>query len=146
MSVKLIREAGFTLVELLCTLSILGLIITLAVPNLSNLITNKTYHQLRYQIISQLEDAQLVAMASEVEVAVKFSNSEMTTWIDGKQKQQMEFPENIQISSNYQENKVLFRETGHVRGGTIFIKQNNREWMKVVIQVASGTTKVLIHD
>lgn len=146
MSVKRSKEAGFTLVELLCTLSVLGLVITLAVPDLSNLVTKKTYLQLRYQIISQLEDAQLVAMAREVEVAVKFSNSEMTTWIDGKQKQQMELPENLQISSNYKENKVVFRETGHVRGGTIFIKKNNREWMKVVIQVASGTTKVLIHD
>lgn len=146
MQVKMVREAGFTLVELLCTLSILGLVISLAVPNLSNLRTKATYFQLRYQIISQLEDAQLVAMASEMEVAVKFSNSGMTTWIGGKQKQEMKFPKNLQISSNYQESKVLFRENGHVRGGTIFIKRNNREWMKVVIQVASGTTKVLIHD
>lgn len=145
MQVKAAKESGFTLVELLCTLSILGLIISLSVPNLSNLITNMTYLQLRYQIISQLEDAQLVAMANEMEVAVKFSNSGMTTWVEGQQKQKMEFPQNLQISSNYQGNEVIFRETGHVRGGTIFIKQNNREWMKVVIQVASGTTKVLIH-
>jgi prepilin-type N-terminal cleavage/methylation domain-containing protein len=145
MPIKKDREAGFTLVELLCTLSILGIIISLAIPNLFSLSINTTYVQLRYQIISHLEEAQLMALAREVEVSVRFSSNGMITWSDGKRLQQIEFPENLQISSNYPENEVLFRETGQVRGGTVYIKQNNKNWMKVVIQVASGTTKVIVH-
>ncbi|MCH5583916.1 prepilin-type N-terminal cleavage/methylation domain-containing protein [Shimazuella sp. AN120528] len=145
MPVKNTKEAGYTLVELLCTLSIMGMLISLAVPNLSTVIAKATYLQLRYQIISQLEDAQLTAMAREIEVSVQFSNRTITTWVDGKTQYKTILPEDVKISSNYKENRVLFRKTGQVRGGTIHIKKNEKNWMDVVIQVASGTTKVIFH-
>jgi prepilin-type N-terminal cleavage/methylation domain-containing protein len=143
MSMKRNSESGFTLVELLCTISILGLISSLALPNVSTLMANATDMQLKYQITSQLDEAQLIAMAKETEVFVRFTDHGIITVINGKIIQQSKLPNDITIVSNYHQNQVTYQETGQVRGGTIVLKRSRKDWMKVVIQVASGTTKVV---
>jgi Tfp pilus assembly protein FimT len=139
---KLRKEAGFTLVEMLCIISILGLFCSIAVPDITALISKATYTQLRFDITSQLKEAQLLAMSKEIEVLVRFTNDDITTIENKKITKQIQLPEDIQINSNYKNNEVVFQETGQVRGGTIILKQYNKEKMKVVIQVASGTTKI----
>ncbi|WP_037463510.1 type II secretion system protein [Shimazuella kribbensis] len=145
MSVKAKNESGFTLVELVCTISILGLLASLAIPNLSTIITKATDNQMKYQISTQLEDAQFLAMSKEQSVVVHFTNQQIITYANQKNQHVTQLPEDIVITSNYKNNKVVFQKSGQVRGGTIVFKRNKQEWMKVVIQVASGTTKVVFH-
>jgi prepilin-type N-terminal cleavage/methylation domain-containing protein len=145
MSVRANNERGFTLVELLCTISILGLLVSLAIPNLSSIISKATYTQIKYQISSQLEDAQLLAMSKEQSVVVQFTNQQIITTANHKNYQVTSLPEGIKIISNYKNHKVTFQESGHVRGGTIVLRRSKQVWIKVVIQVASGTTKVVFH-
>jgi Tfp pilus assembly protein FimT len=145
MQKKLRKEAGYTLVEMLCIISILGLFCSIALPDITALISKATYTQLRFDISSQLKEAQLLSMSKEIEVFVRFSNDRITTIENKKITKQVQLPEDTQIDSNYKNNEVIFQETGQVRGGTIILKQYNEEKMKVVVQVASGTTKIQIN-
>lgn len=146
MSLSRKQEAGFTLVEMLCTCSILGLVLALAIPHMGKLIAQTSLIQLRHQITSQLEQAQLLAMAKETETLVQFTNNQMIVKQNGQQISQITLPKGLQISSNYPQNQVIFRETGQVRGGTIFFYQQGLKVMRLVIQVASGTIKVVVHE
>jgi prepilin-type N-terminal cleavage/methylation domain-containing protein len=146
MSLETKQETGFTLVEMLCTCSILGLMLTLAIPDMSRLIDQATQVQLRHQIKTQLEHAQLEAMAKETETLVQFTNEQIITRQGEQIISQIVLPKDVQVTSNYSHNQVVFQETGQVRGGTIAISQQGYGMMKIVIQVASGTTKVIIHE
>jgi prepilin-type N-terminal cleavage/methylation domain-containing protein len=137
-------EAGFTVVELLCTLSIFGLLLALALPPVQTLVVDATNTRVMYQLTSQLDEAQLVAIAYEKEVTVQFTNRVITTEIDGKVHTRTLLPDAIHVVSNYAQNKLIFRKTGQVRGGTIVLYRKNQIWVKVVIQVASGASKVVV--
>jgi competence protein ComGD len=51
-------------------------------------------------------------------------------------------PGGYQIVSNYPGNRIVFRETGQVRGGTITLLQGEKLLGKIVVHVASGHPKV----
>ena len=123
MSKKLVREAGFTYVELLCVLSIMGLLTSFAMPDAANVSMRFSNEKLRLEVISGLQQAQLVAMAKEKEISVYFSENNMFTFEDEKVIRILHLPDEIQIESNYKNNTVVFQETGQVRGGTIILRR-----------------------
>jgi prepilin-type N-terminal cleavage/methylation domain-containing protein len=144
MQVKRGIEAGFTVVELLCTLSVVGLLLTLALPSMSTLLAKANLSQVTYQLTAQLDEAQLLAMAYEQDVTVSFRDRVIITELAGKEHARTSLPEAIYYRTNYMQNKLTFRKTGQVRGGTIVLYRGKQVWLKVIVQVASGASRVVV--
>jgi prepilin-type N-terminal cleavage/methylation domain-containing protein len=143
---KIKREAGFTFVELLCTISLLGLLTTLAVPNITNIVSKTADQQLRLAVIAQLQQAQLIAMAKEKEIGIRFTKEKMLTIEDEQVTDIIPLPEVSQIQTNYKNNEIVFQDTGQVRGGTITLSRLEKAHIKIVIQVASGVTRMEFYE
>ncbi len=138
------NEGGWTLVELVLTLTLLGLLAALAVPAF-------------FQIGERLErKLTLDALASDLRLAQREAESRETVTelrIDpsgdgyrlvreGKTFRRASLRPRYRLSSNYPSGKILFRPSGQVRGGTLWLEREGKRVGRLVIQVASGRPRV----
>jgi len=77
------RSRGFTILELLIALCILGLLAAVAVPSMSSMTANQHLIGAAEQIYGHLQQARLEAVARNTTVYVNFSADGTTTWTYG---------------------------------------------------------------
>lgn len=136
------NDSGFTLVEMLCACSILGLILTLALPNMNQLIERTKSQELSHQVIAQFQQARWKAMAKESETFVTLTDHKLVTVQAGQVIYKTDLPIGLHVTSNYPRNEICFEPTGQVRGGTILFHQQGKIMLRLIIQVASGLPEV----
>lgn len=139
-------EDGWTMVELIFTLSLLGLLATLSLPAFSQLGERVEREMFLHFLAIDLQYAQMEAMSREEEVIVHIASN--SRWIiitqADKHVRKTEIPQRYQLKHNYPDGKIIFRRTGQVRGGTIKLLTGNRVCGLIKIQVASGRPRVVM--
>lgn len=137
-------EGGWTLIELVLTLTLLGLLATLAVP---------AFLQIGERLERKLT---LDALASDIRLARREAESrEVVTELridpsgrgyrvvqGGKAIRRASVRSRFRLTSNYPSGRILFRPSGQVRGGTLWLERDGKRVGRVVIQVASGRPRV----
>ncbi|MFC7442254.1 Tfp pilus assembly protein FimT/FimU [Laceyella putida] len=137
-------ERGWTLIELTMVILVLGWIFSICYPAFATL-GERTERQLFLGVLAnELILAQTEAESREAEVTVLIDGPAKRVIVyQGEQKQRaLLIPGRYQIVSNYPGNRIVFRETGQVRGGTITLLQGEKLLGKIVVHVASGHPKV----
>lgn len=139
-------EEGWTLIELILSLFVLGLLLTITVPAFSQ-IGERTEREMFLDFFaSDLQLAQTEAVSREREVTVQLDpDKSLITVAQGKSLlRKTKIPRRYQLKSNYPGNRIVFRETGQVRGGKVELYLRGRLAGAILIQVASGRPKVVI--
>lgn len=137
-------QAGWSLIELLFTLFLFGLIASLCMPAISTISERVERMLLMQELASQLQLAQMEAMSKETEVTVKLDSAKNEVHIvqNGLVLRRIRIPPLYRLTSNYPNQSLVYRETGQVRGGTLSLYTGKRLVGRLVIQVASGLPKV----
>jgi Tfp pilus assembly protein FimT len=140
-----VNEEGWTLIELIGTLSILGLLVTLAFPQwvtISQQIEEEMFLQL---FALEIYDARMQAIAYQQEVAVEWQKRRVVVRTAEQVLRSLEIPDHLQIESNYAQDRLLYRRSGQAVGGTIWLKRNQETIGKLIVQVASGVPRVVMN-
>lgn len=139
-------EEGWTIIELIGTLSILGLLVGLAFPQWVTL-SQKIEEEMFLQLFAlEIYDARMQAIAYQQEVAVEWQKNRVVVRTDKHILRSMEIPPHLQLESNFTQNRLLYRQSGQAVGGTIWLKRNQRTIGRLVVQVASGLPRVVVHS
>jgi type IV fimbrial biogenesis protein FimT len=77
------RSAGFTLLEVLVALAILGILVGVAMPSFSSFTANQHLVGAAEQVYGHLQQARLEAVSRNTAVRVNFSATGTTTWTYG---------------------------------------------------------------
>lgn len=143
---KFDEEAGWTLVELIITLSVLGMIVTLSYPAFAQVGERMERELFLDFLASDLQFARTEAMSREEEVKVTFNNSEHQIIVKQKNTllRVMKIPNRYWIDTNYPNHEITFRKSGQVRGGTIQLCLNGQAVGEIRVQVASGIPEVVM--
>ncbi|SEN06487.1 GspH/FimT family pseudopilin [Lihuaxuella thermophila] len=138
-------EEGWTLVELILSLFVLGLLLTVSVPAFTQIGERAEREMFLDFFSSDLQLAQTEAMSREREVSVEILTDErlITVRQGPLLLRKVKIPRRYQLKSNYPANRIVFRETGQVRGGKVELYLRGRLAGTVHIQVASGRPKVV---
>ncbi|MBA4493270.1 GspH/FimT family pseudopilin [Paenactinomyces guangxiensis] len=138
------REAGWTLVELILILSLLGLLAMLSLPAFSRIGERAEREMFLHSIASDLQLAQVEAVSRRQEVIVHLdSKNHLITVKQGNNLlRKTTIPPRYQLKSNYPANRIVFRETGQVKGGTLQLYLGGQLTGTIKMQVASGRPKV----
>lgn len=132
------------MLELVLTLMLIGLLASLAVP---------AFHQIGERLERKLtldslaSDLRLARREAEsresvTELRIDSSGSEYRVVREGKTIRRASLRPRYRLTSNYPSGRVLFRPSGQVRGGTLWLERNGERVGCVVIQVASGRPRV----
>jgi len=78
------KQSGFTLVELLITIALMGIVTAIAIPNCIEWLPNYRMRSAAQDLLSNFQKAKLAAVKSNVDVAVCFKsdNSGYTAFVD----------------------------------------------------------------
>ncbi|MGA9173303.1 MAG: GspH/FimT family pseudopilin [Thermoactinomyces sp.] len=139
--IKRCGERGWTFVEMLLILFMLGLFTAIAMPAFSALGERAEREMFLDSLATQIQLAQLEAVSRESEVTLFLNAHEIKVNQGEEEIRTIPVPAKYNLQSNYKGNRVIFRETGQVQGGTIQIFLARQLVGKVVIQVASGRPK-----
>jgi prepilin-type N-terminal cleavage/methylation domain-containing protein len=137
-------ERGWTLIELIMVIIVLGWMFSITYPAFATMGERTERQFFLGALASELSLAQTEAESREREVTVILDNARKRITISqGTNRQRMLLiPAKYAVTSNYPSNQIIFRETGQVRGGTIWLKREGKPIGKVVVHVASGHPKV----
>lgn len=136
------KEDGWTITELMFTLTIFGFILTLAVPTLSSVGERIEKELFLHFLATDIELAQMEAISRQEEVKVAFCSQAVEITQTHHILRRVVIPKKYTLKTNYRGQQVLFRRTGQVQGGTIWLCKGNRTVGQIKIQVASGRAKV----
>ena len=137
-------EGGWTLIELVLTLTLLGLLATLAVPAFLQ-IGERLERKLTLDALAS--DIRLVRREAEsrevvTELRIDPSGRGYRVVQGGKAIRRASVRSRFRLTSNYPSGRILFRPSGQVRGGTLWLERDGKRVGRVVIQVASGRPRV----
>jgi Tfp pilus assembly protein FimT len=139
-------EAGWALVESIMVLFLLSLILALCLPTWGQ-VRERTEREVFLQALAtQLELAQMEAVSREEEVHVQIQATAQKIQVKQGERclREMAIPQRYHLSSNYDGDQIIFRKTGQVLGGTLQLQLEGRLVGQIVVQVASGTLKVVL--
>lgn len=137
-------ESGWTLVELVLTLMLTGLLAALAIPAF-NQIGERIDRELTLdRLASDIRLAQREAESREAEAEIRVDPSETGYRLlrEGETIRRTVIPARYRLKSNYPSGRLLFRPSGQARGGTFWLEWNGKRVGRVVVQVASGRPRV----
>ncbi|MFC4076624.1 GspH/FimT family pseudopilin [Salinithrix halophila] len=137
-------EEGWTLVELALTLSLIGLLVSLAVPAFVQWGDRLERELFLGGLAEDLRLAQREARLTEEKTVLQLDEKRQTYTVKkGRRTLRREaIPPRYKLTSNYPGNRVTFRPTGQVRGGTFRLVVGSTQAGRVIVQVASGRPKV----
>lgn len=144
MRIFLHREEGWTMIELILTLSLLGLLITLALPTFTRFGEFLEKEMFLKLLSTDLQYAQMQAMSREEEIVVWFDTKAgwVITQQNGHLLRKIKIPYHFKMETNFRQDQIIFRQSGQIVGGTIQLKSGNRLIGKIMVQVASGIPRV----
>ncbi|MTI65420.1 MAG: type II secretion system protein [Firmicutes bacterium] len=134
---------GFTIIELICILAIMGIIITLAIPSM-----NLSYEMKLYavQLCSDIRYVRVKKMTEGKDYKIYIDDNfyEMRKGI--KTIKRVDLPKDIKIISNYRKECIYFTYRGApVMSGSINIfDQKEKRYYQITIVPASG--RILLKD
>jgi prepilin-type N-terminal cleavage/methylation domain-containing protein len=131
-------QAGWTLIEVIFALFLFGLLAALCVPAVMSVGERVERKLLIEELATQLQLAQMEAVTRQAEVTVQWEAKEVKVIEDGTLLRKMDIPPPYRLDSNYPGQRLTFRETGQVRGGTVTFYVKDKPVGRIVIQVASG--------
>lgn len=138
-------EEGWTFIELIGTLSILGLIVGLAFPQWMT-ISQKIEEEMFLQLFAlEIYDARMQAIAYQQEVAVEWHQHRVVVRTAEQILRSLEIPDHLQLESNFAQDRLLYRRSGQAVGGTIWLKHNQETIGSLIVQVASGIPRVVVN-
>ncbi len=137
-------QAGWSLIELIFALFLFGLITSLCLPATYTIAERVERMFLMQELAFQLQLAQMEAMSKETEVIVKLVTAKNEVHIvqSGTVLRKISIFPFYRLTSNYPDQSLVYRKTGQIRGGTLFLYAGKRLVGRLVIQVASGLPKV----
>lgn len=137
-------EGGWNLVELQVTLMLIVFLAGLAYPAFVQWADRVERDLFLGVLAADIRMAQREAAAMEEEVTLTFQSEDGIYQIRrmGELIRQGQVPARFEVKSNYPQNRIRFRRTGQVRGGTLTIWSQDKQVGKVIIQVASGRPRV----
>lgn len=112
---------GFTLMELLVTLAIAGVLATVAVPNMSGFLASMRAKDVSFELVSDLTIARSEALKRNTEVTLKAKSG---AWVNGWQVldgatvlvEHAALPANTSIVHSDADVEIKFNATGNVTG------------------------------
>jgi Tfp pilus assembly protein FimT len=140
---KLIQdESGWTLIEIILILFLWGSWLWMVYPTVSHIGDRLEREMLLELLASELQLAQTEAKSRQQEVEVIHSAKKIQIVQAERSIRLVELPKQYQLKSNYPKQRIVFRKTGQVRGGTMKLFQGKHMVGMIKIQVASGRSKV----
>lgn len=138
------NEGGWTLVELVLTLTLIGLLTSLAIPAFYQMGDRLERKLTLDSLASDIRLAQREAESREsvTELRIDPAGNGYRVMRGGKTIRRASVRPRYRLISNYPSNRILFRPSGQVRGGTLWLERNGERVGRVVLQVASGRPRV----
>lgn len=132
------RENGFSLIEMMCTLFLLGVLAGISIPMIATIVTQLEAEQIANDLVNNLSLAQQMAISREEEVVVQFSQTGFTIRSADEVIKHWKLKRNYRLQQNYSQGELIFRSSGQSRGGTIRLIYQNETVKELKVQVASG--------
>lgn len=137
-------QGGWTLIEVSLTFALIGALAALAIPAFAQIGDRLDREMFLGVLASDLRMAQRIAMMRETETEIQFhKQGSRYSVIQGKHIISREnVPSRYRLKTNYPGDRLQFRRTGQVRGGTFRLMKGDQLAGKVIIQVGSGRVRV----
>ena len=139
---KVARNEGFTLIEMLLVLTAIGVLMAVSIPFLNSVAEQKTEMYIITQLRDDLLYAQQYAMAHNTSVAVMFAENRPEYHIaemkSGKTilKRSLPGPWNFQLTTLTM--PLIFLENGNInKAGSLLLKRKDRTY-KIVFLLGKG--------
>lgn len=131
------KQKGFTLLETLLVLVIIGILSSLILPSVSNIISNHKLERVAKEIVSDMRYIQQLAISSEKNYRLILNNFESnppnTYYIknvsDNKTIKKVILPSDISI---YLSKRINFKPNGTTENATITLQNKNQKTLFVV--------------
>jgi prepilin-type N-terminal cleavage/methylation domain-containing protein len=142
---RLRSETGYTLLELLITLSLLSLLFTLTLPSLKRLFQHHELDASARQLAAELRSDQMSAWSQGTvqEVWLYRFKPQYQVWKQGQFAGQVKLPESLQYQNGYLEpSAAVFRydQTGTLTGGgQVRLVNKLREGADLQVYLTTGT-------
>ncbi len=141
---------GFTLLELLVTLAIVGLLLAVSVPGTQSFYQSMQYRHALREVLGTLSDARRKALDSGRAQDVAFDTSRGTVEFDGETEQ---LPEGFElgVTSASEVNRqgvgvIRFYPEGGSTGGDIDISAPSGRGVRISVDWLMGSVKQVAHD
>lgn len=118
---RMSSQRGFTLVELMIIVTLLGIFAAIAVPSFSRLIENNRVQAANNELVSLLQYARAYAVQNRTSVRACLQNGTVSvkkSCDDTDALRRMSIPDDVQIASS--EDEVRFRRNGSAEQATTY--------------------------
>ncbi|MTI70173.1 MAG: hypothetical protein FH751_07980 [Firmicutes bacterium] len=137
------NNSGFTIIELICIVAILGIIITLTIPNMKFSYGIKLY---AVQLCSDIRHVRVKKMTEGKDYKIYIDDNFYEIRKGIKTIKRVDLPKDIKIISNYRKKYINFTYRGApvVSGSINIFDEKQNRYFQITIVPASG--RILLKD
>nr|WP_218945501.1 MULTISPECIES: GspH/FimT family pseudopilin [unclassified Acinetobacter] len=112
------KNKGFTLIELMVTIAVLGIIATIAAPSFGNMLTQQNLKKSTNELIGVLQQARSKAVLERRDIKVELQSAETTTLVANTETTLNWMPYGSTILISGSDNEITYGFNGGVVGAT----------------------------
>ena len=109
------HQSGFSLIELLVALTIVGVLATIAAPNLSTFFDKRRNDEATQTLVAAFRDARTESQLRRQDIVFELSGSELSLTPFGETKPIRQYPVNSVVSVSSETPSIIFRSNKSVR-------------------------------